>query len=241
LVRLIDGGSVQINDPTPFRQVMSVRTLHTTREILGLHSFRKRGEREEGRQTFIRNSTEAFPLCNSLFLCYNKQQFRPDRGEKKKRCGTMAFVTCLKKDRWTHLCIIHRCVHRSRIIHRYVHRSRSRSRSRSTGWGQLRPDRTGVFWGGQQFRCSVSDRRVAHTHTPSPYPRSSLTHALRSIGLLRNQTPGLVSVPARSFDYSVRGHLRSLRHRKIRPRGGPSPPSSGPHASSHQLSHGVTT
>ncbi len=49
----------------------------------------------------------------------------------------------------------------------------------------------------------MSDSRVTYTPRPSPCPRSSLTHAVRSSGLLRNQTPGLVPVPARSFGYSV--------------------------------------
>ena len=35
------------------------------------------------------------------------------------------------------------------------------------------------------------------------YPLSSLTHTLRSVGLLINQTPGLVPVPVRPFDCSV--------------------------------------
>ena len=53
------------------------------------------------------------------------------------------------------------------------------------------------------FTYSVSDSKVAFTPPPSPCPLSLLTHALRSVGLLCNQTPGLVPVPDRPFTYSV--------------------------------------
>ena len=49
----------------------------------------------------------------------------------------------------------------------------------------------------------VMTRAVRAVSLCSPYPHSSLTHALRSVGLLRNQTPGLVPVPARPFGCSV--------------------------------------
>jgi hypothetical protein len=68
------------------------------------------------------------------------------------------------------------------------------------------------------FSFSPNLQQRAYTPPPSPCPRSARTLALGSFGILRNQSPGLVPLPARPFGYSVSDSRGACTQRLTPPR-----------------------